>query len=378
MGFGFTIVKKDEGSFRRLGRITTPHGDIHTPVFMPVGTQATVKALTPEELAGEIGAEILLCNTYHLYLRPGHEVIERLGGLHRFMNWHRPILTDSGGFQVYSLSDLRKVTDEGVLFQSHIDGSSHFLTPERAIDIQRALGADIIMCFDECIQYPATCAETEAALQRTTAWAARCRDRSRGPGQALFGIVQGGMYQELREKSISQLRSIGFDGYAVGGLSVGETTGMMLQVVEQSVPLLPEDRPRYLMGVGTPADLVECAGRGIDMFDCVLPTRNARNGMLFTRKGKLVIKNARYREDERPVDGECGCYTCRTYSRAYLRHLYMAREILSYRLNTVHNLFYFTTLLERLRAAIAGGTFEGFRRRFYEEQEASADEEEGT
>jgi queuine tRNA-ribosyltransferase len=376
MGFGFSIVKRDENSCRRLGLITTPHGDIQTPVFMPVGTQATVKALTPEEVANDIRAEIILCNTYHLYLRPGHEVIERLGGLHRFMNWHRPILTDSGGFQVYSLSDLRKVTDEGVLFQSHIDGSAHFLTPERAIDIQRSLGADIIMCFDECIQYPATMADTEAAVQRTTAWAARCREQARGPGQALFGIVQGGMYPELRERSISELRGIGFDGYALGGLSVGETTEMMHAVVEQSVPLLPEDRPRYLMGVGTPADLVECAGRGIDMFDCVLPTRNARNGMLFTRKGKLVIKNARFREDARPVDEQCQCYTCRTYSRAYLRHLYMAREILSYRLNTVHNLFYFTTLLECVRSAIRDNTYEEFRRRFYAEQEAAGDDSE--
>jgi len=376
MGFGFTIVKRDEGSFRRLGRITTPHGDIQTPVFMPVGTQGTVKALTPEEVAGEIRAEIILCNTYHLYLRPGHEVIERLGGLHRFMNWHRPILTDSGGFQIYSLSALRKVVDEGVTFQSHIDGSTHFLTPERAVDIQRALGADIIMCFDECISYPATFSDTEAAVKRTTGWAARCREQARGPGQALFGIVQGGMFKELRERSIHELRQIGFDGYALGGLSVGETTEMMRAVVEQSVPLLPEDRPRYLMGVGTPADLVECAGRGIDMFDCVLPTRNARNGMLFTRRGKLVIKNARFREDERPVDEQCQCYTCRTYSRAYLRHLYMAREILSYRLNTVHNLFYFTTLLDGLRSAIGDGTYEEFRRCFYEEQETAGDEEE--
>jgi len=376
MGFGFTIVKKDEGSLRRLGRITTPHGDIQTPVFMPVGTQGTVKALTPEEVAEEIRAEIILCNTYHLYLRPGHEVIERLGGLHCFMNWHRPILTDSGGFQVYSLSDLRKVTDEGVLFQSHIDGSTHFLTPERAVDIQRALGADIIMSFDECIQYPATFADTEAAAQRTTAWAARCREQVRGPGQALFGIVQGGMFGELRERSIRELREIGFDGYALGGLSVGESTEMMRAVVEQAVPLLPEDRPRYLMGVGTPADLVECVGRGIDMFDCVLPTRNARNGMLFTRRGKLVIKNARYREDARPVDEQCRCYTCRTYSRAYLRHLYMAREILSYRLNTVHNLFYFTTLLEGLRTALADGTYEEFRRNFYATQQGAGDEEE--
>ena len=367
MGFSFEIIKEDQGSFRRLGKITTPHGEIHTPVFMPVGTQATVKTLTPEEVAGQIRAEVILCNTYHLYLRPGHEVIQRLGGLHRFMNWQRPILTDSGGFQIYSLSALRKISDEGAVFQSHLDGSTHFLTPERAIEIQQALGADIIMCLDECISYPASVQDAAAAAKRTTTWAARCRERHRTEGQALFGIVQGGMYKELREKSARELQQIGFDGYALGGLSVGESTEMMLDIVEHAVPLLPENRPRYLMGVGKPADLVECVGRGIDMFDCVLPTRNARNGMLFTRRGNVLIKNAQYREDERPLDEQCACYTCRNYSRAYLRHLYMAKEILSYRLNTLHNLFYFTTLLEGLREALHEGMFAEFRHNFYRE-----------
>jgi len=367
MGFSFEIIKEDQGSFRRLGKITTPHGEIHTPVFMPVGTQATVKTLTPEEVAGQIRAEVILCNTYHLYLRPGHEVIQRLGGLHRFMNWQRPILTDSGGFQIYSLSALRKISDEGAVFQSHLDGSTHFLTPERAIEIQQALGADIIMCLDECISYPSSAQDAAAAAERTTVWAARCRERHRTAGQALFGIVQGGMHKDLREQSARELQQIGFDGYALGGLSVGESTEMMLDIVEHAVPLLPENRPRYLMGVGKPADLVECVGRGIDMFDCVLPTRNARNGMLFTRRGNVLIKNARYRDDERPLDEQCACYTCRNYSRAYLRHLYMAKEILSYRLNTLHNLFYFTTLLEGLREALHEGTFAEFRHKFYRE-----------
>jgi queuine tRNA-ribosyltransferase len=283
------------------------------------------------------------------------------------MNWQRPILTDSGGFQIYSLSALRKISDEGALFQSHLDGSTHFLTPERAIEIQQALGADIIMCLDECISYPSTVEDVAVAADRTTAWAIRCRESHQSEGQALFGIVQGGMHKELREKSARELQQIGFDGYALGGLSVGESTDMMLDIVQHVVPLLPENRPRYLMGVGKPADLVECVGRGIDMFDCVLPTRNARNGMLFTRHGNVVIKNARFRDDGQPLDEQCACYTCRNYSRAYLRHLYMAKEILSYRLNTLHNLFYFTTLLEGLRHALREGTFAKFRNNFYRE-----------
>ncbi len=364
----FTLEKTERQSCGRLGIITTARGPIHTPVFMPVGTQATVKALTPEEVSGLIGAEVILCNTYHLYLRPGYDVIERLGGLHRFMNWKRPILTDSGGFQVYSLSALRNISDAGVEFQSHIDGSTHFLTPERIIEIQRALGADIIMCLDECISYPASREQAAAAAERTTAWAARCKQTPRGDGQALFGIVQGGMFTELRKKSAYDLQQIGFDGYAIGGLSVGESTAMMLDIVEYTVSLLPEDQPRYVMGVGTPADIVECVARGIDMFDCVLPTRNARNGMLFTHSGKIAIKNAQYRDDGRPLDEQCSCYTCRNYSRAYLRHLYMAREILSYRLNTLHNLCYFSKLLEDLRTALRDGRFAEFRRAFYQAQ----------
>jgi queuine tRNA-ribosyltransferase len=369
MGFRFDIIHKEENSCRRLGKITTSHGEIQTPVFMPVGTQATVKALIPEELSGHIGAEILLCNTYHLYLRPGHELIKRLGGLHRFMHWQQPILTDSGGFQIYSLSALRKITDEGVVFQSHIDGSTHSLTPQSAIEIQQALGADIIMCFDECIPYPSSYTAAAAAAQRTTLWGKQCRDTVQGNAQALFGIVQGGMFRDLREQSAHELRHIGFDGYALGGLSVGESTALMLEMAEYSIPLLPEDSPRYLMGVGTPAEIVECVGQGVDMFDCVLPTRNARNGMLFTRRGNIVIKNACYKEDENPVDEECPCYTCRNYSRAYLRHLYMAREILSYRLNTLHNLFYYTHLMEGLRTAIRHGAYEEFRRWFYSQQQ---------
>ncbi len=371
MGFRFDITKKEENSYRRLGKITTSHGEIQTPVFMPVGTQATVKALTPEELSEQIRAEILLCNTYHLYLRPGHAVIQQLGGLHRFMHWHKPILTDSGGFQIYSLSALRKVTDEGVVFQSHIDGSTHSLTPRQAIEIQQALGSDIIMCLDECIPYPSSYEATADATQRTTCWAEQCRDAMQETEQALFGIVQGGMFRELREKSAQGLKSIGFDGYALGGLSVGESTEMMMEMIEYSIPLLPEESPRYVMGVGTPADLVECAGRGVDMFDCVLPTRNARNGMLFTRQGNMAIKNAQYREDNNPPDAHCQCYTCRNYSRAYLRHLYMAREILSYRLNTLHNLFYYVHLMEDLRDAISEGTYEAFRRNFYSQQHNS-------
>jgi len=360
MGFSFEIIKEDQGSFRRLGKITTPHGEIQTPVFMPVGTQATVKALTPEEVAGQIRAEVILCNTYHLYLRPGHEVIQRLGGLHRFMNWQRPVLTDSGGFQIYSLSALRKISDEGAVFQSHLDGSTHFLTPERAIEIQQALGADIIMCLDECISYPATLEEAAAAADRTTVWPGRCRESHRTEGQALFGIVQGGMHKALREKSACALQQIGFDGYALGGLSVGESTEMMLDIVEHAVPLLPENRPRYLMGVGKPADLVECVGRGIDMFDCVLPTRNARNGMLFTRNGNVIIKNARYQDDERPLDEQCACYTCRNYSRAYLRHLFQAGEVLALTLATVHNLHFYQELMSRIRAAIRAGRYAAF------------------
>jgi queuine tRNA-ribosyltransferase len=360
--FNFSLIKKDSASSARLGKITTSHGEVKTPVFMPVGTQATVKTLSPEDLVG-LGAEIILSNTYHLFLRPGHELIREFGGLHGFMNWNRPILTDSGGFQVFSLADLRKITEEGVTFQSHVDGGAkHFITPEVAIEIQEALGADIIMAFDECIPYPATRDYAQESLERTLRWARRCAAAKRDTGQALFGIVQGGMYPDLRKRSADALVDIGFDGYAIGGLSVGETKPVMYEMVEASVPALPEDKPRYLMGVGTPEDLLEGVERGIDMFDCVMPTRNGRNGTFFTSFGKVVIRNAQYEKDKLPIDPECGCYTCRNFSRAYLRHLYNAGEILALRLGTIHNLFFYLNLMRGVRSSIEQGRFVEFKK----------------
>ncbi len=352
MAFHFEILKMDETTGARLGRCRTAHGFFHTPAFMPVGTQATVKALTPEDLR-EMGAEIILSNTYHLYLRPGHERVRRLGGLHRFMHWDYPLLTDSGGFQVFSLNSLVRVSEEGVEFQSHIDGSRHKITPDKAVEIQEALGADIIMCLDECTPYPASHDAAERSLELTLNWSRRCKDARRREDQALFGIVQGGMYPDLRKRSVESLGEIGFDGYALGGLSVGESKDTMLEVVSRTAPLLPAGQPRYLMGVGTPGDMVQAVLHGVDLFDCVLPTRNARNGMLFTRNGRLVIKNARYADDESPADPGCACYTCRNYSRAYLRHLYLAEEILAMRLNTIHNLFFYLSFMEEIRRAIA-------------------------
>jgi queuine tRNA-ribosyltransferase len=337
---------------------------------MPVGTQGTVKALTPEQVAG-LGAQIILGNTYHLYLRPGHRLIHELGGLHRFMNWHGPILTDSGGFQIYSLGALRTITEEGAQFQSHIDGSRHFLSPESAVEIQEALGSDIMMCLDECVSYPSDRTEIERALGRTARWALRCKNSRRSEGPALFGIVQGGVYPDLRQRSVESLLEIGFEGYALGGLSVGEPKEQMLENLATATPLLPEGRPRYLMGVGTPEDLVEGVYHGIDMFDCVMPTRSARNGLLFTNGQKVVIKNARYREDGSPIDSTCDCYTCRNYSRAYLRHLYVAGEILAMVLNTIHNLRYYLRLMERIRDAVREGRYPDFRRRFLEGQKAA-------
>jgi queuine tRNA-ribosyltransferase len=343
----------------------TSHGEISTPVFMPVGTQATVKTLSPEDLDA-IGAEIILSNTYHLFLRPGHELIREFGGLHSFMNWNRPLLTDSGGFQVFSLADLRKVTDEGVTFQSHIDGGAkHFITPEYAVEIQEALGADIIMAFDECIPYPATRDYAQESLERTHRWAKRCREAKKNTGQALFGIVQGGMYPDLRKRSAETLVDIGFDGYAVGGLSVGETKPLMYEMLEATVPHLPENQPRYLMGVGTPEDLVEGVDRGIDMFDCVMPTRNARNGTFFTSFGKLVIRNSRYERDKDPIDPACGCSTCRNFTRAYLRHLFNAGEVLALRLGTIHNLFFYLNLMSGIRSSIEKGQFKEFKKEFF-------------
>ncbi len=361
----FTVLYSSGESRARAGRISTPHGTFDTPVFMPVGTQGSVKALCPDDLR-EAGVRIILANTYHLYLRPGHKVIERLGGLHRFMGWDGPILTDSGGFQVYSLSKLRTITDEGVSFQSHLDGSSHFIGPELAVEIQKALGADIIMALDECAPYPADHAYILKSVELTNRWAMRCRELMEGGEQAIFGIVQGGMYPDLREMSARALVEMDFDGYALGGLSVGEAPETRWEVVAQVVEYLPWDKPVYLMGVGTPEDLVEAVKLGVDMFDCVIPTRNARNGTLFTSEGRLSIKNAQYAEDERPVDERCTCYTCSRFSRAYLRHLFMAREILSYRLNSIHNVHYYMQLMGEIREAIKQDQVGAFTRKFYE------------
>jgi queuine tRNA-ribosyltransferase len=346
---------------------------IDTPVFMPVGTQGTVKAMLPEGLK-QSGAQIILANTYHLFLRPGHELIERMGGLHRFMNWDRPILTDSGGFQVFSLGKLRKISEEGVRFQSHLDGSSHLLTPEVATAVQEALGADIIMAFDECIPFPADRAYVQESTRRSSRWAKRCKQaRRQGDGSALFGIVQGGMHPDLRAASVADLVEIGFEGYAVGGLSVGEEAELMYQMMDCTLPLLPQARPRYVMGVGTPENLIEGVHRGVDMFDCVMPTRNARNGVLFTSFGKLSIKQARYQEDPLPIDPACDCYVCRNYSRAYLRHLYQSNEILASMLNTQHNLHYYLGLMRGAREAIAVGKFAEYRQQFYATRSAEFD-----
>ena len=355
MAFRFDIIAKDALTRARLGRVETRHGSFSTPSFLPVGTQGTVKSLTPDELV-EMGVEAILGNTYHLYLRPGHETIQRLGGLHAFTHWERPILTDSGGYQIFSLGDLRKISDEGVTFQSHLDGSLHFLSPERVVEIQRALGSDIAMVLDECIPYPSPYEYVKASTSRTTRWAERCLQARRPDDPALFAIVQGGVYPDLRKESARDLVRMDFQGFAVGGLSVGEPKPAMLAVLGETLPLLPEEAPRYLMGVGTPEDILDAVVQGVDFFDCVLPTRNARNGTLFTSEGKLSIKQARYTEDPNPVDGRCSCYTCRNFSRAYLRHLYMAKEILSSRLNTIHNVSYYMTLMKTIRDAIQKGT----------------------
>ncbi|MBI4495889.1 MAG: tRNA guanosine(34) transglycosylase Tgt [Deltaproteobacteria bacterium] len=363
MSFCFEILKEAGGTPARLGRYHTPHGPIHTPAFMPVGTQGAVKAVSPEELK-ELGAEVVLSNTYHLYLRPGPERIRRLGGLHRFMHWDRPLLTDSGGFQIYSLNSLAGVSEEGVRFQSHLDGSSHLFTPEKAIEVQEALGADIIMCLDECLRHPATHEESESSLELTLQWARRCRDARRRPDQALFGIVQGGTYTDLRRRAVRELAAMGFDGHALGGLSVGEDKETMCRVVAETAPLLPPDKPRYLMGVGLPEDILQAVGQGVDLFDCVLPTRNARNGTLFTKGGKLSIKNARFAEDPLPVEPGCPCYACRNYSRAYLRHLFLAGEILAARLQTIHNLHFYISFMGDLRRALAEGSGDEFAGEF--------------
>ncbi len=361
----YELIKQCKESGARLGRLHTPHGVIDTPVFMPVGTQATVKAMTPEELKS-IGAQIILSNTYHLYLRPGEKLVEKAGGLHGFMNWDRAILTDSGGFQVFSLSDLRDITEEGVTFKSHIDGSKHFISPEKAIEIENALGADIIMAFDECPPYPADYDYSKQSTLRTIRWAERCKNAHKNTEkQALFGIIQGGMYKDLRQEAVREMTKLDFPGYSVGGLSIGEPKPIMYDVLDWTVPLMPENKPRYLMGVGSPDCLIEGVIRGIDMFDCVLQTRIARNGTVFTSNGKLVIKNAKYAEDFRPLDEECDCYACQNYSRAYIRHLFKAQEILGARLTTIHNLRFTIKLMEQIREAIKNDSLLKFRDEFF-------------
>jgi queuine tRNA-ribosyltransferase len=363
MPFQFDLIKQDSKTSARLGKMATPHGIVNTPVFMPVGTQGTVKSMLPEEIKN-CGAEIILGNTYHLYLRPGHETIQKLGGLHKFMNWPYPILTDSGGFQVYSLGALRKITPDGVMFRSHIDGSQNFLSPQKAIEIQEALGSDIMMCLDDCTPYPATLSQTEDSLALTVKWANLCREAKTSANQALFGIIQGGTYLDLRKQAVEQTVPLGFDGYALGGVSVGEPKEIMYEITDSITPLLPVDKPRYLMGVGTPQDIVFGVSCGIDMFDCVIPTRCARHGLLFTNSEKIVIKNSRWRECDDPIDETCDCYTCKNYSRGYLRHLYVAGEILSMVLNTIHNIRHYMRLMEKIRAAISENRFLEFKNDF--------------
>ncbi len=363
--FEFRLLKATGAGGPRLGQITTSRGEVATPVFMPVGTYATVKTMTPEELR-DLGASIILGNAYHLYLRPGVETIAALGGLHRFMHWDGPILTDSGGYQIFSLAPFRTITEAGVTFRSHLDGSSHFLTPEKVVALQEALGVDIMICLDECPGYPAPEKEVRRAADLTGRWARRSLAARERPAGALFPVVQGGMIPELRREQAQALGELGFDGYALGGLSVGEDKELTYEMVAVTAPELPVDKPRYLMGVGTPEDLVEGVARGVDMFDCVLPTRNARNGMAFTAAGRVVIKNAAYGRDPKPLDGACHCYTCRHYSRAYLRHLFVSREILAYRLLTLHNLYYYLNLMVSLRQAVADGQFPAWRREFYQ------------
>lgn len=367
MTFGFQVTATCAETKARTGRLSTAHGDIQTPVFMPVGTLGTVKALAPEELS-DMGVRILLGNTYHLYLRPGCEVIGRFSGLHEFMNWKGSILTDSGGFQVFSLAKLSKVTEDGVTFQSHIDGSTHLLTPEKTVSIQACLGSDIMMCLDECIAYPASRESAARALERTTRWAKRCKhtwEQLPDGGGVLFGIVQGGIFEDLRRTAVERLTEVDFPGYAVGGLSVGEPKEALFELAALSLAGLPDSKPKYVMGTGTAEDIITLVSLGADMFDCVLPTRNARNGQLFTESGTVNISNARYRFDTDPVDADCGCYTCLNYSRAYLRHLYMAREMLAYRLNTIHNIFFYNRLMERIRKAISERRYGQFKKDFY-------------
>lgn len=367
MAIKYEFIKQCKQSGARLGRVHTPHGTIETPTFMPVGTQATVKTMSPEELK-QMDTQIILSNTYHLFLRPGHEIVKKAGGLHKFMNWDRPILTDSGGFQVFSLSDRRKISEEGVEFRSHLSGEKLFLSPEKAMEIQNALGPDIMMAFDECPPYPATYDYVKQSTERTSRWAERCiAAHQRKHDQALFGIVQGGMHEDLRIQSAKDLTSMDFPGYAIGGLSVGEPKHLMYEVLDYTVPHLPFEKPRYLMGVGSPDALVEGSIRGIDMFDCVLPTRIARNGTTMTSSGRLVIRNAKFAEDFGPLDPKCSCYTCKNYSRAYIRHLLKADETFGIRLTTYHNLHFLTQLMKDVRQAIMDDSLLDFRDQFFEQ-----------
>lgn len=362
----YEFIKSCKQTGARLGRVHTPHGSFDTPCFMPVGTQASVKTMSPEEVKA-MGAGIILSNTYHLFLRPGHELIKKAGGLHKFMNWDRAILTDSGGFQVFSLSEMRKISEEGVHFKSHLNGDSLFLSPEIAMEIQNALGSDIMMAFDECPPYPADHEYARKSLERTSRWAERClKSHTRPEEQSLFGIVQGGMYEDLRKQSAKDLTSLDFPGYAIGGLSVGEPKHMMYEVLDYLTPLLPERKPRYLMGVGSPDALIEGSIRGVDMFDCVLPTRIARNGTVMTSGGRLVIRNAKYTEDFGPLDPQCDCYTCQNYSRAYIRHLIKADETFGIRLTTNHNLHFLLNLMKQVRQAIKEDRLGDFRDEFFE------------
>lgn len=362
----YELIKVCKQSGARLGRIHTRHGSFDTPVFMPVGTQGTVKAMTVEELKEMVNAHIILGNTYHLYLRPGLEVLKEAGGLHKFMNWDGAILTDSGGFQIFSLNEMRKITEEGAEFRSHIDGSKHFISPEKCMEIQNIIGSDIMMALDECIPYPADYEYTKHSTERTTRWAQRCKEAHKNiEKQSLFGIIQGGMYKDLRKQSLEDLVKLDFPGYAVGGLSVGEPKEEMLDILNYIVPQMPENKPRYLMGVGTPDYLIEAAISGIDMCDCVLPTRMARNGSAFTHDGRLIIKNAKYEKDFRPLDSDCDCYTCKNYSRAYIKHLMRAGEILGARLLSIHNLRFLTKLMEDIRQAIMEDRLLDFKEEFY-------------
>ena len=361
----YELIKKDKKTGARRGVLHTPHGDIQTPVFMPVGTQATVKAMKPEEVKA-MGADIILSNTYHLYLRPGHELVKEAGGLHKFMNWDRAILTDSGGFQVFSLGPLRKITEEGVRFRSHIDGSAHFITPEKSIEIQNSLGSDIMMAFDECAPYPADRSYVKNSLERTTRWLRRCRDFHKDwERQSLFGIMQGGMYKDLRRQSAEEIVDLDLPGYAIGGLSVGEPKELMLEVLDDCVEYLPGHKARYLMGVGTPDYLFEGVQRGVDMFGCVLPTRIARHGLAMTSRGKVNIKNAKYEKDFEPLDSECDCYTCQNYSKAYLRHLFKSGEMLSAMLLSNHNLHFLIKMMENIRKSIEEDRFSEYKEEFY-------------